>query len=72
MWLLQLWPPTSTVSSIWEDVWSLWESKAFQSHVQEQQWQKSTVHGIEQETTNDNKIDNVNILSSLVLIANNW
>ena len=51
------------VSSIWKDVQDLWKNKPLKSMVQEQNGRKGAVHKKEQETTNENHIDMVNINS---------
>ena len=63
IWLLWFWPPILTMSTIWEDVWDLWEDKLLKAVCRSNKNRRVAMHEIEQEATNENHIDIVTIIS---------
>ena len=61
MWLIWLWPPTSTVFNIQEDMYELSKTNHFKLVCRSNNGRRGTVHDIKQKVTNDNQIDMVDI-----------
>ena len=69
MWIQ---PSTSTVSSLWEDVWEMWQAESLLHDVQEHPGRRGTVHNIdlEQNTVAEKKVDMVTVALVSVIVAN--